>query len=89
MTQMGCQRERKDKLRITDKPETEESSSAHTPFRVIEESVDTSVSELGWDLFNEEKIRIEPTKVAKNFVTRNGRPNMKRNEGLGGVSDIF
>lgn len=89
MTQMGCQRERKDKLRIADKPETEERSSAHTPFRVIEESVDTSVSELGWDLFNEEEIRIEPTKVAKNFVTRNGRPNMKRNEGLGGVSDTF
>lgn len=82
VTQMRCQSERKDKLRITDKPETEESSSAHTPFGVVEEPVDTSVSELGGDLFDEEEIRVEPTKVAKNFVTRNSRPNMKRNEGL-------
>lgn len=89
MTQMRRQSERKDKLRVTNKPKTEECSPSHTSFGIVEESVDTGVSELGGNLFDEEEIRIEPTKIAENFVARNGRPDMKRNEGLGGINDIF
>ena len=77
MTQMRDDSQSQNQFGVSYKPQSEKSCSAHAPFRVVKKSVDTSVCKLRRDLLDEEEIGVEPAKVAQDFITRCGSPDMK------------
>lgn len=60
MRQMRDDGKRQDELRVADQPKSEESSSAHTSFGIVEESVDPSISQLGRNRLDKEEVRVQP-----------------------------
>lgn len=76
------------KLRVAHKPQAEKGRSAHASFWVIKETVDSGVSELARDLFDEEKVRVQPAEIAQSLIARRSCPNMERNERLGVSASI-
>lgn len=57
---MRGKRQNEDQFAIADKPQTKESCASHASFRIVEEAVDAGVSELRWDLLDEEEVGVEP-----------------------------
>jgi hypothetical protein len=58
MRQVGDDCERQDELRVADQPKSEKGRAAHTALGVVEESVDTSVCQLGRNRLDEEEVRV-------------------------------
>lgn len=82
MAQMREHSQSKHELAVGDKSETEEGGTTKGTLGVVQEAVNASVREASRNLLDEEKVRVEPAKVAKDLVCGNGRPNVEGNEKL-------
>lgn len=82
MGQMGKHGKSQDQLRVAHQPQTEECRPAHASFGVVEESVNSSISQLRRDLLDKEEIGVQPPKIAERFVAGGRGPDMQRNERL-------
>lgn len=58
MTKVREDGQDQDELRVAHEPETEKCSSTHATFRVVQESVNTSIGKLTGNLLDEEEVGV-------------------------------
>lgn len=67
-------------LGVGDQPHAEKGRSTHAALGVVQEAIDAGVGELRGNLLDEEKVGVEPAKVAQYFVARGSGPYVQRDE---------